>query len=283
MIKESQFFADDHSHLPVIEVELPVGDVDNEDNVIVHPEVPLQVNDDFIVCNDIPGAPPNTEDPRSEHLEAVKEEEESEDSIWNWKKHPSLVHWIKERYNGVPKHNGYSPVGLERASAYLERLLSEISKAMRADLDGKLNADDIEKIRSEIEKGLDMLADRHDKVKSSKQKPKKKKSYEEFNGFIKEAQKIQGVKGVFVTVPLLISRLARICINGMVSAGHDIESTFEDMSKKYKLTTREKAELTELLESMGYQVRMDRGLDPTEDDQDATSSDNYDWQANYGA
>ena len=51
----------------------------------------------------------------------------------------------------MPKHSGYDSAGLERAVAYLDRIDSEISKAMRSDLDGSLNADHIENVRSQIE------------------------------------------------------------------------------------------------------------------------------------
>ena len=101
---------------------------------------------------------------------------------------------------------------------------------------------------------------------------------------IKEAQKITGVQsgGIMITVPLLISRIARTCINGMVSAGHDIEDIYMKQAKLYNLTLREKAEVLTLLEDMGYPMRRDRGINPGEDI-DRSRSDNLDWAALYTA
>ena len=97
---------------------------------------------------------------------------------------------------------------------------------------------------------------------------------------MKEAQKITGVQGVFVTVPLLISRIARVCINGMVSAGHDIEDLYARQVKFYKLSDREQAEVMQLLFDMGYPMRQDRGFMPDQEF-DPGSSDNMDYAANY--
>lgn len=201
---------------------------------------------------------------------------------WDWgKRGPTgFIAWVKERCDDVPKHSGYDTAGLERAVAYLERLDNEVSKAMRMDLDGELDANQIEKVRSIIDNGVERLHDRLDKVKSSKKKTRKKKSDYVSDGLVKEAQKITGVSGVFVTVPLLISRIARVCINGMVSAGHDIEDLYERQVKFYKLDNREQAEVMQLLSDMGYAVRQDRGFMPDQDI-DVADSDNMDWAANY--
>jgi ubiquitin C-terminal hydrolase len=82
--------------------------------------------------------------------------------------------------------------------------------------------------------------------------------------------------------PLFASRIARICINGTVSAGHDISDMFQKQVKKWKLTDREQAEVMQLLSDMGYPLREDRGYMPDEE-VDVTSSDNYDWSAQYSS
>lgn len=203
---------------------------------------------------------------------------------WDWesKGAEGFISWIKERIEGVPKHSGMDTAGLERAISYLEKLDSEISKAMRLDLDGDLDANKIEEVRSKIDDGLARLHDRLEKVKKTKKKYKNKKADENFelNGIVKEAQKITGVQGIYVTVPLLISRIARVCINGMVSGGHDIEDLYDRQVKLYKLNTREKAEVMQLLADMGYALRQDRGFMP-EDALEVSDSDGMDWNSNY--
>ena len=264
---------------------------------------PLEVQEPLeieIVIDELPGAPEGTPDPVIEVEEepvSAKEEDDDQDADskkgkkkdekWDWEAHGphGFVAWIKSRLDSVPKHSGYDSAGLERAMAFMERLDNEISKAMRMDLDGELDADKIEKVRSELDEGLSRLQDRLEKVKSTKKSKKRKKKSEyiiDEDGFIKEAQKITGVQGIYVTVPLLISRIARVCINGMVSAGKDIEQIYHSQVKKYALTDREQAEVQQLLFDMGFQLRQDRGHMP-DDDIEVSDSDNFDWAANYKA
>lgn len=259
---------------------------------------PVEVHDhpeEIEIVMELPGAPPGTKDPEpvlevSEHdHEHGDKSEVDEDPAkaaknekWDWSKRgpKGFIAWVKERCDDVPKHSGYDTAGLERAVAYLERLDNEVSKAMRMDLDGELDANQIEKVRSIIDNGIERLHDRLDKVKSSKKKSRKKKSELMHEGLVKEAQKITGVQGVFVTVDLLTSLIARVCVNGMVSAGHDIEDLFERQAKYYNLNTRERAQVIQLLDDMGYAVRRDRGFMPDED-LHVEDSDNMDWAANY--
>jgi hypothetical protein len=247
-----------------------------------------------LVVEELPGAPAGLPDPEPPQEQLVVEEQPAEDEEskkpkknekWDWEARGAtgFVAWIKERLDGVPKHSGFDSAGLERAMAYLDRLDSEISKAMRLDLDGELDANKIEEVRSQIDEGQARLSQRLDKVKKSK-KHQKKRSKADFDldslGLIKEGQKITGVKGVYVMVPLLISRIARVCINGFVSAGHNIEDLYERQVKKWGLTDREQAEVMQLLADMGYPLRQDRGFMP-DDDLEISDSDNMDWAANY--
>lgn len=256
-------------HSPVLEVAEPI--------------------DIEIVVEELPGAPPGTKDP--EPVLEVKEEDRKEDNNdakkpkknekWDWesKGATGFVAWIKERIETVPSHSGYDSAGLERAVSYLERLDNEISKAMRLDLDGELDADKVEKVRSEIDDGIARLQERLDKVKSSQKSKRKKKSDYISESIIKEAQKITGVQGIYVVAPLFISTIARVCINGMVSAGHDIEDIFAEQVKKHKLTDREQMETIQLLEDMGYAMRRNRGYMPS--DNIEVSDGNFDWASNY--
>jgi hypothetical protein len=235
----------------------------------------------------------------SENLEEEEEEEEEHDEEdkensdpknkknqendkWRWdgRDGNTFVVWVKDRFSCVPRHSGYDTAGLERAISYLQRLDAEISKSMRNDLDGVLDATIVEKIRKQIKDGIDKLEDRLDKVIDKAKKKKKNASLNK--PFIKEAQKITGIKGLYVSVPLLASRIARIIINGSISGGHDMEDMFVKLSKKYKLNDREKAEVMEVLFNMGLPLKMDRGY-LLDEEFDPTSSDNFDYAANYSA
>lgn len=280
----------EHSPLPI---PMPIEVIDAEPH-FHSPTDGLEVCEPTsfeIVVEELPGAPDGTPDPEPLEVKEEDEDEAKEDKNdaetlklkkWDWasKGSEGFITWVKERITDVPKHSGFDSAGLERAISYLEKLDSEISRAMRLDLDGELDANKIEEVRSKIDDGISRLHDRLDKVKSSKKKSRKKKSDFLPEGLVKEA-KITGVSGgIVVTVPLLISRIARVCINSMVSAGHDIEHTYADQVKKYKLNVREQAEVRQLLEDMGYALRQDRGFLPDEDF-DPTSSDNYDFAAQY--
>lgn len=265
-------------------------DHDHEDGGVEVQENPIEVMEDLReLPNDILGLNGPDPQPIEVHEEEVDKSMAVDEDLaktkknekWDWASRGAtgFIAWVKERCDDVPKHSGYDTAGLERAIAYLERLDNEVSRAMRMDLDGELDANQIEKVRSIIDNGVERLNDRLEKVKASKKKPRKKKA--EFSeGMVKEAQKVTGVQGVFVTVPLLISRIARVCINGMVSAGHDIEDLYQRQVKFYKLNDREQAEVMQLLADMGYAVKQDRGFMPDQD-VEPSSSDNMDWAANY--
>ena len=259
-------------------------------------DVDLFVDD--VQLSDIPGAPPGTRDPEPvlqvsdpevsvqdapAAADANEAKKDKKNEKWDWEsKGPhGFVQWIKERFDSVPRHSGYDTAGLERAMAYLEKLDSEISKAMRMDLDEELDANKVEEVRAKIDDGISRLQSRLDKVKKVKKDSRrsKKSDMEEF-GLVKEAQKIMGVQGVYITVPLLISRIARVCVNGTISAGHDIEDLYERQVKRWKLSDREQAELQQLLFDMGFPVRQDRGFMPDETIE-VSDSNNMDWAANY--
>lgn len=198
---------------------------------------------------------------------------------WDWqgsmkKNGPNaFLHWVKERFSRIPRHNGET-VGVERAISYLKKVNAEISKAISNDYDEKINVGHLEGARKEIYSAIERL---------EKYLQESKKSKASFNSdLVKEGQKSTHVGGIIVTVPIFISRLARICINGTVSAGHDMEDLYSRLVKKYALDDVKQAELMQLLSDMGYPLRRDRGFNVNELI-DQTSSDNMDWAANYPA
>jgi hypothetical protein len=270
---------------------LYVDDKENEkDSPAGIGQVVMQVGEeepvkfDFVLPN-VPGADSQEEIEIPAEIEVIEEPEAisvEEPDIWDWQKRGGISKfpaWLQAMFQNSPRHSGHDTVGLERIIAYLNALDREISKAVRSDLKSELDMGQIEKARDEIQRGCDRCSERLEKIIANKRK--KKKAGAE-SGLVKEGQKVTGVSGVVVTVPLLISRIARVCINGMVSGGHDIEQIFKKQAELYKLTMREKAETLQLLEDMGYAIRRDRGIHPDEDI-DRTRSDNYDWGANYPA
>lgn len=217
---------------------------------------------------------------------AVEEDEDikvEEVDPWNWESLglPKFLSWLNDKLKNVPSHSGTDTGGLERAIAYLESLDRIISKAVRKDIKNELDIGKIENAREEIRKGVGRLEERLEKVNVNRYKKKKKKADEDQDGIVKEAQKIAGVGSIVVSVPLLISHCARICINSTVSAGHDIEDTFNKLATKYKLSLREKTEMRRLLSDMGWYVKDLEG--DFEKDFDPRSEDNLNFSPNYSA
>ena len=275
-------FAPEHSYMEEpIEVSMPAMIENDSSNL----EIIDQPSDDIVITlSDIPGAPVGTKDPEPELevSEEIKEDDSKKEDEndakskknekWDWTKRgpTGFVVWIKERFEDVPKHSGYDTSGVQRALAYLEKVDGEISKAMRLDVDGELDADKIEEIRSKIEDGIQSLHDRLAKINKSK-KPNKKRSDYIQEGIVKTAN-VPGVKGIFITVDLLTSRIARACINGMISSGKDIESLFDIECKKYKLNERERACVVQLILDMGLAINEDR-IHLTDEDYDQDESE----------
>jgi hypothetical protein len=237
------------------------------------------------VLDKIPGAPNAQEiviENDDDVDEAIEVEADPEDSdSWKWE-HKNFLTWLTKMFSGVPSHSGYDTTGLEKAIAYFEALDREISKAMRTDFKDEIDAAKAERAREQIENGLERLVERLETVKVDKykrHKKKKSKGWAEEAGLVKEAQKATNITGITITVPLLISRIARVCINGMVSAGHDIEDIFASQVAEYTLDKREQAELSQLLSDMGWPMAQDRGY--AVGTHVETFRNNFDWSAQY--
>lgn len=191
-----------------------------------------------------------------------------------------VLDWVHERLQNLPRHTGRETTGIERTIAVMKRINQAISRAIAGDYDGKVDVAKLEEARREIFDGIHRLEDAKDKLET--QNYKRKKAVAEDGGLVKEGKQTH-VGGIIVTVPILISRIAKTLINGMVSGGHDIEKMFHGQVKEWSLDKREQAELMELLDAMGYAMpRRDRGWAP-DHKADYTSSDNYDFGANYPA
>ena len=218
---------------------------------------------------------------------AVEEEEPvkvEERDIWDWESGgiSNYLQWLYGMLQRIPKYHSGETAGIERVISFLTRLDQSISKAVRSDLKDELNISVIENIRKELRSGIRRSEEQLDRITAG-QKRKKAKSDVEYQGMlVKEAQKISGVNKTTITVDILLARVAKVCINGMVSGGHDIEDLFDRQIKKYNLNVREQASVMQLLEDFGYPLRRDRGF-LRDEEIDRTRSDNFDWNGNYPA
>lgn len=274
-----EYDIDDLRMQDLLEVPVAFPSIDVEDDDI---EVSDYDADEVVfVLDDVPGAPSAGEIIISDDDNEVEVQANPEDiDTWSWEP-KEFLGWLQKMFDSVPKHSGYDSTGLEKAISYFEALDREITKAMRKDFKNEIDSAKAERAREQIEKGLERLVDRLEKVRKDKfKKSKKSKSWSESAGIVKEAQKATRITGITVTVPLLISRIARVCINGMVSAGHDIEDMYTRQVEEWKLDKREQAELAQLLEDMGYAMHTDRGY-PVGEPVEIWRNDNFDWGAQY--
>ena len=266
-------------------------DVDMEDIEVSSDDKP-SAGEVIFVLDEIPGAPGAQKIEIEPERVEVSGDDPADVDLWKWEP-KGFLEWLQRMFDGVPVHSGYDTTGLEKAISYFETLDREITKAMRTDYKNEIDSAKAESAREQIENGLERLVERLEQVKKTKFKRHVKKSKGWANAsnlvttgdndnqdLVKEAQKMVNITGITVTVPLLISRIARVCINGMVSAGHDIEDMYKRQVDEWKLDKREQAELAQLLSDMGYPMLQDRGFavgEPVE----KWRNDNFDWAAQY--
>jgi hypothetical protein len=270
------------------EDDITVEEPDDED---LEGEMVIQVDDEepevfSFTLPELPGAEGDIEidDGDIEVEEGEDEVEVAERDMWDWESGGvgSFLQWLQGMFNSIPKYHGDQTTGVERAVAFLSKLDSAISKAVRSDLKEELDISQVENARREIRSGIKRLNERLDRLTVGDKKKKANSDADYRQMLVKEAQKISGVSKTTITVDILLARVAKTCINGMVSAGHDIEDLFDRQVKKYSLDVREQASVMQLLEDMGYPLRRDRGF-LRDEEIDRTRSDNFDWNANYPA
>jgi hypothetical protein len=210
-------------------------------------------------------------------VETNKEEDKKEKDKSKASDQPKDLNWAKQYIDNVPKHKGEN-LGLERSKSYLNRGLGMLSKMLQEDHEGKIDISKAEDARIVMENGIERLE------KELAKRTQKKKASVEASGLTKEGQKIAGVGGIIVTVPLKISRIARVCINATISAGKDMEDMVSKQSSKWKLDDNEQADLIQLIQDMGYIVRRDRGFMVNDKNPyERSSENNFDFPPNYNA
>jgi len=180
-----------------------------------------------------------------------------------------FIDYLRNAWANVPKHDGNSISGCERAYIYLNKLSREISEAIRKD-EGSLDPyiDEIEQYRVKILTGMQALSDRQKKLK----KELMDKKADVKPGFNKE--------GTYPHLQVVITPFERaitgILINSVISAGHPFEDVYEYLKNKFELTPREELSILQTAVDMGFPIFKDRGLmggDETDGTKDGQSLD----------
>lgn len=197
---------------------------------------------------------------------AIEREEELPPRETNWaddRDTSKFMTYIREAYpSGIPKHDGKTISGCEKAIAYLNKLAREISEAVRNDDNGSLNEniEEIEGVRVKIMSDVMKLQARITHLKSKiKDQHKKKADLDDTVktavGLVKEA----GTPTIQMVITPFERAITGILVNSVISAGHPFEDVFEFLKSKFKLDTREELAMLQLVMDMGFPIFKDRG------------------------
>lgn len=214
-----------------------------------------------------------------------QEEEPKEEPETDWENDRDVskfMDFIMSAYpGGIPKHDGKSIVGAERAINYLNNLNKQISEAIRLDKDNELDTGALDTTR------VNMMKDMMTLKNHIKDLQKKVREQHRTASFSDAADKIKK-EGSIPTPTLVMTPFERaisgIIINSVVSAGHPFDDVYDYLKKKYELTDREELAIMQLIMDHGFPIFKDRGLFSSDsDDFSEDESRGLDFMRNYFA
>lgn len=242
-----------------------------------------------------------------------EEEQEEEQKPKSWAddgNHEDFVSYVKDKLTKIPKHSGETVPGCERAKSFLKSIDSEISKAMRSDLDGVVDEHEIDQMRKQLEDMIDRLDKQIKKLHGTKKAAMDVRLVSEGHCNTCDSsapmwhdtgkdklvcmscegeamrqndalEKTAGTPVINVYVSAFERAVVGTMINSKVSAGRNIEETYDKLKNKYNFTPREELAIQQLIADYGYPVYKDRGL--LNEPSDPASGDGVDWMSNYPA
>jgi hypothetical protein len=237
-------------------VQIPASEVED---VVAFSELPEEIDgivmpEEELELDMLPGS-----DVQVNSLEESAEPEPEPETDWkNDRDSSKFMEYLMEAYpGGIPRHDGKSIAGLERAINYLNRLNKQISEAIRADREDTLDTAVLDKYRVNIMKDMLTLKEHSKKLQSQirEQHKSKRASLNSDGTFTKEGS---------IPIPTLVMTpferaISGIIINSVISAGHPFEDVYEHLKKKYELTDREELAVMQLVMDMGFPLFKDRG------------------------
>lgn len=199
---------------------------------------------------------------------AVDDKEEEDDSPGTWKDDEDVrdfMRFIDEAYKNIPRHDGTTILGCERAINYLNDLNKQISKAISLDRNNVLDISALDEYRVNMIRDMLTLKE-HTKKLNREIKDKYRKKADSGEAFkVAGTEKLEFVKEATVARPQLVITpferfLSGVVVNSVISGGKPFDDVFEDLKKEYKLDKREVASLLQLIMDMGYPIFKDRAL-----------------------
>lgn len=137
-------------------------------------------------------------EPAAPAPEAPKPADENLVLVTEWTTPKEFIEYIRSALKRVPPYSRTNAPGVERAIAYYDFLLKEISSVLRADVEGDLSLeelDELQQIRNTIESQQEALEGILKTLVKKRPKPRRRRSFEEeghvVEGAIPEADKIR--------------------------------------------------------------------------------------------
>lgn len=209
-----------------------------------------------------------------------------------------FMDYIKDSYpTKIPKHDGKSIVGAERAVKWLTNLGKEISEAVRKDESSVLDDALLEELRVKIMKDILLLKEHIKKIDKTFKKSLKKKAGLD-DDLMKYAEEIELAYNYEVSdeikkiaahpkINLYVSPFERavsgIVINSVVSGGKPLEEVYDFLKEKYKLTDREELAIMQVIMDSGYPIFKDRGTFSSKKNKESGKGHGIEFIKNYFA
>lgn len=232
----------------------------------------------------------SADDDELESEEEMSEVIEKATKSWEKDKDVSkFMDYISQMYpTKIPKHDGTSPIACDLAINFLNKLLSEISVAIKKDdpYNPVLPVVDLDNIKVKIMTDVIVLENHKKKLEdkisdqlSSKMKKKANVTDSDIsaediemvydNILLKEAmQKRAFTPKLQVVVSPFERAIAGIIINSVVAGGKPFEDVFDFLREKYKLDKRDELAIMQIIMDSGFPIFKDRGTISSDDDSD---------------
>ena len=157
----------------------------------------------------------------------------------------------------IPRHDGTSVLGCEKAVSFLDRISRDIHKNIKEDLDDTLDVSSLENVNNSIMADILKLKDH---IKHLKRKFKEEKEEQKNAASKDDMVKTAGTpNNIVISVTPFIRAVSGILINSVVSAGKPFEDVYEYLKNKYDITPREELEILQVLMDSGQPIYKDRG------------------------
>lgn len=166
----------------------------------------------------------------------------------------------------IPSHDGRSTTGCEKAIVFLDRLNSQISRAIKDDVDNVLDLESLEQIRGSIMKDVITLKEHLNNLKKKIKEDHSKKASntppEWISASGKEVDLIKEAttpRNMVICITPFLRAITGMMINAHVSAGKPMDEVFQALKEKYDITDREELEIIQVCMDSGFPIFKDRG------------------------